>query len=103
VAEVLALVRSSAGVAPILTVVTMATGVSSETPPRAMPDPFARSLVPTHRRLHPRPPPDRLRSSTASECSLTFSAPFSRGNGYLGTADLQINYWLSGHPSFLGS
>ena len=29
------------------------------------------------------------------------SDPFSRGDDYLGTADLAVNYWLSFHPDFL--
>ena len=29
------------------------------------------------------------------------SDPFSRGDDYLGTADLEVNYWLSFHPDFL--
>ena len=29
------------------------------------------------------------------------SDPFGRGDDYLGTADLAVNYWLSFHPDFL--
>ena len=34
---------------------------------------------------------------------IQLSDPFSRGDDYLGTADLQVNYWLSLHPTFLAS
>jgi hypothetical protein len=32
---------------------------------------------------------------------IQLSDPFTRGDDYLGTADLQVNYWLSMHPTFL--
>lgn len=32
---------------------------------------------------------------------IQLSDPFSRGDDFLGTGDLQINYWLSEHPTFL--
>lgn len=31
------------------------------------------------------------------------SDPFSNGSNYLGTADLQVNYWLSYHPTLLAN
>ena len=32
---------------------------------------------------------------------IQLSDPFSRGDDYLGTGDLQVSYWISGHPTAL--
>ena len=98
--DTMALIAFCAGVALILTVATMATGVTSDTPRRALPDLFAHSIVP-------------IIVGYIVAHYLTFfveygqttlvqlSDPFSRGDDYLGTADLAVNYWLSFHPDFL--
>ncbi|MBS2936925.1 hypothetical protein KDN32_04100 [Nocardioides sp. J2M5] len=98
--DTLGLIVFSGGVIAILTVATMATGVTSSTPRRALPDLFAHSVVP-------------IIVGYIAAHYLTFlveygqltliqlSDPFSRGDDYLGTADLQVSYWLSGHPTFL--
>lgn len=98
--DTLALVCFSAGVALVLTLATMATGVTSETPRRALPDLFAHSVVPiivgyvvAHYLTY--------FFEYGQQTLIQLGDPFSRGDDYLGTADLQINYWLSMHPTFL--
>ncbi len=98
--DTLALVCFSVGVALVLTLATMATGVTSETPRRALPDLFAHSVVPiivgyivAHYLTY--------FFEYGQQTLIQLSDPFSRGDDYLGTADLQINYWLSMHPTFL--
>jgi hypothetical protein len=100
VPDTVALVAFSAGVALVLTVATMATGVSSDTPRRALPDLFAHSVVPiivgyivAHYLTY--------FVEYGQTTLIQLSDPFSRGDNYLGTADLQVNYWLSAHPTFL--
>jgi hypothetical protein len=98
--DTVALVCFSAGVALVLTLATMATGVTSETPRRALPDLFAHSVVPiivgyivAHYLTY--------FFEYGQQTLIQLSDPFSRGDDYLGTADLQVNYWLSMHPTFL--
>ncbi|MCW2738910.1 hypothetical protein [Nocardioides sp.] len=98
--DTLALLGFSVGVALVLTVATMATGVTSETPRRALPDLFAHSVVPiivgyivAHYLTY--------FVEYGQQTLIQLSDPFSRGDDFLGTADLQINYWLSAHPTFL--
>ena len=78
----------------------MATGVTSDTPRRALPDLFAHSVVPiivgyivAHYLTY--------FVEYGQTTLIQLSDPFSRGDDYLGTADLQVNYWLSAHPTFL--
>ena len=98
--DTVALVGFSAGVSLVLTLATMATGVTSETPRRALPDLFAHSVVPiivgyivAHYLTY--------FVEYGQQTLIQLSDPFSRGDDYLGTADLQINYWLSMHPTGL--
>jgi hypothetical protein len=98
--DTLALVAFSGGVALVLTVATMATGVTSGTPRRTLPDLFAHSVVPiivgyivAHYLTY--------FVEYGQQTIIQLSDPFSRGDDYLGTADLQVNYWLSMHPTFL--
>ena len=98
--DTVALIVFSVGVAIILTVATMATGVTSDTPRRALPDLFAHSVVPiivgyivAHYLTY--------FFEYGQQTLIQLSDPFTRGDDYLGTADLQINYWLSQHPTFL--
>ena len=84
----------------MLTVATMATGVSSDIPRRALPNLFAHSVVPiivgyivAHYLTY--------FVEYGQQTLIQLSDPFSRGDNYLGTADLQVNYWLSAHPTFL--
>ncbi len=98
--DTLALIAFSVGVAIVLTLATMATGVTSDTSRRALPDLFAHSIVPiivgyiaAHYLTY--------FVEYGQRTLVDLSDPFSRGDDYLGTADLQINYWLSIHPTFL--
>ncbi|MBL0749760.1 hypothetical protein JI751_19230 [Nocardioides sp. G10] len=98
--DTVALIAFSAGVAIVLTIATMATGVTSDTPRRALPSLFAHSVVPiivgyivAHYLTY--------LVEYGQRTLVQLSDPFSRGDNYLGTADLQINYWLSEHPTFL--
>jgi hypothetical protein len=98
--DTVALVVFSAGVAIILTVATMATGVTSDTPRRALPDLFAHSVVPiivgyvvAHYLTY--------FVEYGQQTLIQLSNPFSRDDNFLGTADLQVNFWLSQHPTFL--
>jgi hypothetical protein len=98
--DTLALLAFSAGVALILTVATVATGVTSDTPRRLLPDLFAHSVVPiivgyivAHYLT--------FFVEYGQTTLIQLSDPFSRGDDFLGTGDLQINYWLSEHPTFL--
>lgn len=100
VPDTLALVAFSAGVALILTAATMATGVTSDTPRRALPDLFAHSVVPiivgyivAHYLT--------FFVEYGQQTLIQLSDPFSSGDDYLGTADLQVKYWISLHPTFL--
>ena len=98
--DTLALLAFSGGVAAILTVATMATGVSSSTPRRLLPDLFAHSVVPIiigYIVAHYLSFFVQYGQTTL----IQLSDPFSRGDNYLGTADLQVNFWLSDHPTFL--
>ena len=98
--DTLALIAFSAGVAIVLTIATMATGVTGDTPRRALPDLFAHSVVPiivgyivAHYLTY--------FVEYGQTTLIQLSDPFTRGDDYLGTADLKINYWLSSHPTFL--
>ena len=98
--DTLALIAFSAGVALVLTVATMATGVRSDVPRRTLPNLFAHSVIPiivgyivAHYLTY--------FVEYGQQTLIQLSDPFSRGDNYLGTADLQVNYWLSAHPTFL--
>ncbi len=100
--DTLALLAFCAGVAVILTVATIATGVTSQTPRRLLPDLFAHSMVPiivgyifAHYLTY--------LAEAGQTTLIQLSDPFSRGDNYLGTADLQVNYWLRLHPTFLAA
>ncbi|RYB95895.1 hypothetical protein EUA93_12540 [Nocardioides oleivorans] len=95
-----ALIVFCGGVMLILTVATMATGVTSETPRRALPDLFAHSVVPiivgyivAHYLSY--------FVEYGQQVVIQLSDPFSRGDNYLGTADLGVSYWISSHPTLL--
>ena len=75
-------------------------GTRSGIPRRALPDLFAHSVVPiivgyivAHYLTY--------FVEYGQQTVIQLSDPFSRGDDYLGTADLQISYWLSTHPTFL--
>jgi hypothetical protein len=98
--DTLALIAFSAGVAFVLAVATMATGVRSDIPRRSLPNLFAHSVIPiivgyivAHYLTY--------FVEYGQQTLIQLSDPFSRGDDFLGTADLQVNYWLSAHPTFL--
>jgi hypothetical protein len=98
--DTLALITFSLGVALVLTVATMATGVTGDTPRRALPDLFAHSVVPiivgyivAHYLTY--------FVEYGQVTLVQLSDPFSRGDDYLGTADWTVNRWLSYHPTFV--
>ena len=78
----------------------MATGVARGTRRSTLPDLFAHSMVPiivgyiiAHYLTY--------LVEYGQTTLVQLSDPFSRGDDYLGTADLAVNYWLSFHPDFL--
>ncbi|WP_457208118.1 hypothetical protein, partial [Nocardioides sp. P5_C9_2] len=88
------------GVGVIFAVGCMATGVGPETRRSTLPDLFAHSVVPivvgyiiAHYLTY--------LVEYGQTTLVQLSDPFSRGDDYLGTADLSVNYWLSFHPDFL--
>ena len=97
-----ALLVFSLGTCLVLAVATAATGTTSQTPRRLLPDLFAHSVVPIivgYMVAH-------YLTFLVEYGQLTviqLSDPFSRGDDYLGTADLSVNYWLSYHPEFLAT
>jgi hypothetical protein len=95
-----ALVTFSLGVTVILAVATMATGVTAETPRRSLPALFSHTIVPiivgyivAHYITY--------FVEYGQTTLIQLSDPFSRGDNYLGTADLRVSYWLSSNPTFL--
>jgi hypothetical protein len=98
--DTLALLAFSGGVALVLTVASMATPATGDIPRRELPDRYAHSVVPiivgyivAHYLTY--------FVEYGQQTLVQLSDPFSRGDDVLGTADLQVNYWLSGHPEFL--
>ena len=98
--DTVALIAFSAGVALVLTAATMATGTTSATQRRALPDVFAHSVVPiivgyivAHYLSY--------FVEYGQTTLIQLSDPFTRGDDYLGTADLQVSYWISAHPTLL--
>jgi hypothetical protein len=95
-----ALLAFCAGVGLLFAIACMATGVREETPRNALPDLFAHSIVPivvgyivAHYLTY--------LVEYGQTTLVQLSDPLSRGDDWLGTADLAVNYWLSFHPTFL--
>ena len=96
----LALLAFCAAVGTILVIATTMTGVGQGVRRSTLPDLFAHSVVP-------------IIAGYIVAHYLTYlvefgqltlvhlSDPLSRGDNFLGTADLSVNYWLSYHPEFL--
>lgn len=87
-------------VGAILAFATMATRTDADTPRRALPNLFAHSIVPiivgyivAHYLT--------FFVEYGQTVLIQMSDPLSRGDNLLGTADLQVNYWLSQHPTLL--
>lgn len=95
-----ALLAFCVGVGVIFAAGAMATGVGPGTRRSTLPDLFAHSIVPiivgyivAHYLTY--------LVEYGQTTVVQLSDPFSRGDDYLGTADLAVNYWLSFHPDFL--
>ena len=101
-ADNLALLVFCAGVAAVLSVGSMLTGVHTGQSRRALPAQFAHSVVPIV-----------LGYIVAHYLSYWFevgqdtlikaSDPLTTGADYLGTGDWRVNYWLSYHPTLLAN
>jgi hypothetical protein len=96
----LALLGFCVGVGVVFAGACMATGVGPGTRRSTLPDLFAHSMVPiivgyivAHYLTY--------LVETGQTTLVQLSDPFSRGDDYLGTADLAVNYWLSFHPDVL--
>jgi hypothetical protein len=82
------------------TAATMATGVHERADRRKLPAQFAHSVAPivvgyivAHYLSY--------FVEVGQQTLVLLSDPLSRGDDLLGTGDLQVNYWLSSHPTFL--
>ncbi len=100
VLNTVALVGFCAIVAGTFALATMATGVGDGPPRRALPDLFAHSVVPiivgyivAHYLSY--------FVEVGQQTLVLLSDPLARGDDLLGTGGLQVNYWLSSHPTFL--
>ncbi|WP_181310247.1 hypothetical protein [Nocardioides campestrisoli] len=97
-----ALVVFCVGVGLVLTVATVATGVGDDLERRRLPSLFAHSMVPIivgYVVAH-------YLSYFVEYGQVTLaqmSDPFSQGDNLLGTADWQVNRWLSYHPTTLAN
>lgn len=98
----LALLTFCVGVGAVFAAGTMLTGLGDDLQRRQLPDLFAHSVVPIvigYVVAH-------YLSYLIEVGQLTLiqlSDPFSDGSNYLGTADLDVNYWLSYHPTLLAN
>ncbi|MBB3041282.1 hypothetical protein KM427_07280 [Nocardioides sp. LMS-CY] len=98
----IALVAFCVGVGLIFAAGTMLTGLGDDLRRRELPDLFAHSVVPIvvgYVVAH-------YLSYLVEVGQLTLiqlSDPFSDGSNYLGTANLDVNYWLSYHPTLLAN
>jgi hypothetical protein len=95
-----ALVGFCAVVGLTFAVATMLTGVDEGTDRRHLPALFAHSVVPiivgyivAHYLSY--------FVEVGQQTLVLLSDPLGRGDDMLGTGDLQVNYWLSTHPTFL--
>ena len=100
--DTVALLVFSLGVCLILYVATVATRTTADVPRRLLPDLFAHSVVPiivgyivAHYLTY--------FVEYGQTTVIQLSDPLSRGDDFLGTADLQVSYWLSMHPAFLAT
>ncbi|MCW2834893.1 MAG: hypothetical protein JWN68_2846 [Nocardioides sp.] len=96
----LALLAFCVSVGVILATATMATGVAEGVRRSALPDLFAHSVVPIiigYIVAHYL----RYLVEYGQITLAQLSDPLSRGDNYLGTADLGVNLWLTYHPEFL--
>jgi hypothetical protein len=98
----LALLAFPLVVATTFSLAAKATGASTDHPRGALPGLLVHSVVPIvvgYMTAH-------YLSYFVEQGQTTLielSDPMVRGSNYLGTANLTVNYWLSGHPSFLAT
>jgi hypothetical protein len=98
--DTLALLGFCVVVAVGFAVATVLTGVGAQTRRGTLPDLFAHSMVPiivgyiTAHYLS-------YFVEVGQQTLVQLSDPLGRGDDYLGTADWQVNYWLTTHPTFL--
>lgn len=102
IANNVALLVFCVGIGLIFAAATMATGVEHRTDRRTLPNRFAHSIVPiivgyivAHYLTY--------FVEVGQMTLIQASDPFTDGSNYLGTADLQVNYWLSYHPTLLAN
>lgn len=98
----LALLSFCAGVGLIFTVGCVLTGVGPDQRRLALPDQFAHSIVPIvvgYVVAHYLSYLVEFGQSTL----ILMSDPLSNGSNWLGTGNLDINYWLSYHPTLLAT
>lgn len=102
IANNVALLVFCVGIGLIFAAATMATGVEARTDRRTLPNRFAHSIVPiivgyivAHYLTY--------FVEVGQMTLIQASDPFADGSNYLGTADLQVNYWLSYHPTLLAN
>ena len=100
VVNTLGLLGFCVGVAVTFSLAAMATGVYGDTPRSALPGLLVHSLVPIvvgYMTAHYLSYFVEQGQSTV----IQLSDPMVDGSNLLGTANWSVNYWLSGHPSFL--
>lgn len=98
----LALVAFCAGVTLLFAVAAMATGTTSRTPRSALPGRLAHSVVPIivgYIAAHYA----RYLVEYGQTTMMQLSDPLSTGADYLGTADLEVNRWLTYQPELLAN
>jgi hypothetical protein len=98
--DFLALVLFVLVVGVTFSVATMTTGVRAGITRRSLPNRFAHSVVPivvgyvvAHYLSY--------FVEVGQQTVVQLSDPLARGQDLLGTADLQVSYWISAHPTFL--
>jgi hypothetical protein len=96
----LALLTFCVGVGLVFAVGCMTTGVGPDVRRLELPDRFAHSIIPivvgyifAHYTTY--------LVEYGQQTLIQASDPFSNGSNLLGTANLEVNYWLSFHPTFL--
>lgn len=98
----LALLAFCASVGLVFAAACMATGLHSDMRRSSLPDLFAHSIIPiivgyivAHYLTY--------LVEYGQTTLIQLSDPLSRGDDWLGTADLTVNYWLSMHPEFVAN
>ncbi|WP_244931944.1 hypothetical protein [Nocardioides sp. W7] len=102
IANNLALLAFCVGIGLVFAAATMATGVDPATDRRQLPNRFAHSIVPiivgyivAHYLTY--------FVEVGQLTLIQASDPFGNGSNLLGTGNLEVNYWLSYHPTLLAN